>query len=356
MMTKGIKISLLLFVMSFLSIPSYAQWMWNIDNLNEIKKALHVKIIPVTQKKRIAASGDRHDYVSMAPYWWPDSTKTDGLPYIRRDGQRNPELKELDREKIDILVQNVSTLTEAYIRLKNKKYAKKAVNDLKIWFLNPKTRMNPNLNYAQMIPGRNDGSGRPEGIIDAYSFVKLIGCIEVLFENKALKQSDYKKLQTWFSDFLDWLLNSDLGRQEYAAENNHGVGYDVQATAYALFANRPEIAEKFISNFPEKRIFRQIEPDGSQPRELARTMALHYSIFNLEHFLDMCDLAKKLGIDLYPATSADGRNIAKAIDFIAQYIDKPQSEFPYQQIRDWDEKQEELRLLICRAKHFSQRY
>ena len=38
------------------------------------------------------ASGDKHDYMSQARYFWPDPAKPDGLPYINRDGISNPEL------------------------------------------------------------------------------------------------------------------------------------------------------------------------------------------------------------------------------------------------------------------------
>src|SRR5205823_7105303 len=48
----------------------------------------------VMDKTRVAPSGDKHDYVSYAPYWWPDSTKPNGLPYIQRDGLVNPESRD----------------------------------------------------------------------------------------------------------------------------------------------------------------------------------------------------------------------------------------------------------------------
>lgn len=34
----------------------------------------------VVNKAVLPPSGDKHDYMSMAPYWWPDETKPDGLP------------------------------------------------------------------------------------------------------------------------------------------------------------------------------------------------------------------------------------------------------------------------------------
>lgn len=125
-------------------------------------KELENEITPITEKDIIAGSGDKHDYVSMGPYWWPDPSKPDGLPYIRKDGERNPEILKLDRYKIDKLAKGVNTLAYAYYFSGEEKYAYKAVDFLRLWFLNEDTKMNPNLNYAQMILGRNGNKGRAE--------------------------------------------------------------------------------------------------------------------------------------------------------------------------------------------------
>jgi len=315
-------------------------------------KELNNDIIPVTEKSIIAISGDKHDYVSMGPYWWPDESKPDKLPYIRKDGQRNPEIQNLDRNKIDRLTKNVRALAYAYYFSGEEKYAQKAVESLRIWFLDPKTKMNPNLNYGQMIPGRNEGKGRAEGIIDTYSFVEVVDCIKILSSSKTMKTKDYDALKQWFSDFLDWMLTSEIGKDERSAKNNHGLAYDVQATTYALFAGRNDIADQFINDFAVNRLFKQIEPDGSQPLELARTIALHYSIFNIEHAMDMCDLAKTRNVDIFSKTSDDGRSISKAIDFIRVYLGKTKEEFPYKQIKEWDENQDKLCWMLRRSTFF----
>jgi len=315
-------------------------------------KEMNTVLVPVTEKTIIAPTGDNHDYVSMGPYWWPDESKPDGLPYIRKDGQRNPEIQKLDRYKIDGLAKNVRALSYAYFFTGEEKYAQKAVESLKIWFLNEKTRMNPNLNFGQMIPGRNGGKGRAEGIIDTYTFVELVDCMKILSKSRAMKAKDYEGLKKWFSDYLDWLLESEIGKDERSAKNNHGLAYDVQVTAYALFAERNDIALDFINSFAENRLFKQIEPDGSQPLELARTIALHYSIFNIEHAMDMCDLAKAYNIDLFNSESEDGRSISKSIDYIRVYLGKPQSDFPYKQIKEWDQNQDKLCWMLRRSTFF----
>ena len=317
--------------------------------IGRAKKELEVEIVPVTEKSIVAISGNPHDYVSMGPYWWPDESKPDGLPYIRRDGQRNPEGETLDRNKISVLCRTVSNLAYAYYFTGEERYAFKAVDNLKIWFLNEETKMNPHLNYGQMIPGRNNGMGRGTGIIDTYSFVDLVDCITILSSSQAMNRSDLKQLKQWFSDYVDWMLESDLGKDEKASKNNHGTAYDIQVAAYALFAGRKDIAKEYASNFLETRVFAQIEPDGKQPLELERTMAMHYSIFNVDHMLDMVAIGNKVGVKFYDKVSEDGRSIPSAIDYIVTFLGKSEADFPYQQFKDWDMCQEKICWLLRRA-------
>lgn len=312
-------------------------------------KRMNKTLRSVVEKNIVAVSGNRHDYVSMGPYWWPDPSKPEGLPYIRKDGQRNPEVQNLDRYKLDDLVKNVCALSYAFYFSEEEKYADQAVKNLRMWFVDERTKMNPNLEYGQMIPGRNGGKGRAEGIIDTYCFVELTNCINLLSPSKSLTEKDSDAIRQWFSDYLDWLITSDIGKDECSAKNNHGLAYDVQITAYALFTERNNIARKTINEFAEKRLFTQIEPDGSQPLELARTIALHYSIFNIEHALDMCFLAQSYNIDLFRSTSLDGRSLTKAIEFVKIYLGMPQSDFPYDQIKEWDLNQEKLCWMLRRS-------
>src|SRR5688572_7166406 len=65
-----------------------------LELIKQANKALAGPLISVTHKKTLLPpTGDAHDYYSLSPYWWPDSSKSDGLPYIRRDGETNPESK-----------------------------------------------------------------------------------------------------------------------------------------------------------------------------------------------------------------------------------------------------------------------
>lgn len=359
------KVVVFVLFFSVTSVQSQTR-VWNIERLNQAKrltseaaksilraadKAMSTNILSVMDKETIPPSNDKHDYISAGRYWWPDPKNPEG-PYIRKDGVVNREIDKFDRGILGSMAKSVKDLGVAYYLISDENYAAKAVQNLKIWFLNPTTKMNPNMNFGQTISGRNDGKGRGEGIIDTYCLVEMLEGVELLRKSKSYTPAVSEGLTNWFSEYLNWMMTSDIGNEEYTAKNNHGTAFDVQAARYALFVGKEEIARKFVSEFSERRLFLQIEPDGSQPLELARTTALGYSTFNLTHILDMCCLAKSLNIDLFNAKSADGRSISKAIDFLTQFVGKPQSHFPYKQIKEWDSVQKKLCWQLYRADKF----
>ena len=320
--------------------------------VKDADKALKMVPSSVMDKEMTADSGDKHDYMSMGPYWWPDPSKPDGLPYIRKDGQRNPELDKLDRNKLGDMSKAVTTLGIAYYFTGDEKYAQKAVDLLNVWFLDAKTKMNPNLTYGQTIPGKNKGMGRGEGVIDIYSFTEMIDAMSMMEGSKALTPKVKQGMKEWFTKLVEWMQTSPVAAEERNAKNNHGLAYDVQLATYALYTGNKELALKTIQEFPEKRLFKQIEPDGKQPLELARTTAFGYTIFNLGHMLDMCSVASTVGVDIFNASSNDGRTISAALKFLIPYIGKPQSEWPYQQIKEWDKKQDEACWILRKASFF----
>lgn len=350
------KVVLSLCVLSLSNLNAQTR-IWNVKNLDNAKsltseaakqilkdanKELKKTLTTVMDKPMIPPSGDKHDYMSMGRYWWPDPSKADGLPYIRKDGVVNHEIDKLDRMPLGSFAKSVTNLSLAFYITSDDKYAEKAVENLRIWFINKDTRMNPNMNFGQTIPGRRNGEGRGEGVLDTYSFVEMLDGVELLKTSKLFTSADQVAIKEWFTFYLDWMLNSEIGSEENNAKNNHGTAFDVQATRYALFVGKEDVAKKIITDFPEKRLFKQIEPDGSQPLELARTTALGYSTFNLTHFLDMSSIAESMKINLFEMKSTDGRSILKAVDFLVPFIGKQVSKFPYKQIKDWDGVQTKL--------------
>jgi len=308
------------------------------------KKALASKPVSVMDKNRVPPSGDKHDYVSQAPYFWRDTNSPDGK-YIRRDGERNPESgKDSDAGHIGQICSNVHSLALAYYFSGKEEYAEHAAKLLRVWFLEPATRMNPNLNFGQGIPGEVDG--RPMGIIGTRGFVGLVDAIRLLAGSKSWTADDQKGMVAWMTQYLDWLQTSKIGKGEGDATNNHGTFYDTQVAAIAAFVGKSDLARKIISDAKEKRIAKQIEPDGKMPRELQRTKSFGYSAFNLRALEDLASIGQNLGIDLWHFQTSDGRSIRKGLDFMAPYL-KADSKWPYEQIEKPDRRS--LVYLLLRA-------
>jgi hypothetical protein len=297
----------------------------------EADDALKQKPVSVMNKEAVPPSGDKHDYMSMGSYWWPNPDTPDGLPYIRKDGYGNPEGNQLDRPRLRKMCSAVNTLALAYYLTNHEPYAEHAVTLLRIWFLDPETKMNPHLEYAQAIPGICEGRGI--GIIDtAHSFAELVDSVGLLEESDAWTDADREAFEEWFRTFLTWLLESDKGKDEGRQPNNHGTWYDVQAAAIALFLGEPATARRVLEAAPQRRIAAQIEPDGRQPWELRRTKSFGYSTMNLTGFFEVATLGDRIGVDLWRYETEDGRGIRKALDYLLQYVDQPEA-WPHQEIQ-----------------------
>ncbi|MBD2756779.1 alginate lyase family protein [Spirosoma validum] len=274
----------------------------------------------VTSKSKTPPSGDKHDYMSVGPYWWPDSTKANGLPYIRKDGQVNPERFSIkDSDYISALCNDVELLAVAYYFSDDEKYARRAAELLRVWFLNSETKMNPNLNYGQAIPGITDGRGI--GLIDTRALAKLVNAVQLLKGSKAWPQTDHVALQGWFRQFLAWMQTSPVGKDEEDEHNNHGTYYDVQAVAFALFLGDTALAKQILEQKTTKRIQSQLNEDGSQPHELARTVSWGYSVMNLKGFFILAQLAENVQTDLWRYVTPDGKSIEKAFLWMVPYAE-----------------------------------
>ena len=298
----------------------------------EAKSALKAGPFSVVDNDLVPPSGDKHDYISFGPYWWPDPAKKDGLPYIRRDGEVYPGSQSggSDSPALGKMTSTVHTLALAYYLLGDEAYAKHATELLRAWFIDPATKMNPHLEYGQGIPGRVEG--RATGIIDTVGLTHVVDAVGLLRGSRSWQDQDQAGMIAWFTAYLEWLRTSKHGREESAAKNNHGTWCDVQVAAFALFTGQDQVAREVIEAGQKKRIARQIEPDGRQPEELARTKPFGYSTFNLQALFTLATLGQTVNVDLWRYETADGRSLRKALDFLADYAD-PEKAWPYKDLK-----------------------
>ena len=272
----------------------------------------------VMDKATVPPGGDKHDYLSYGPYWWPNPETEDGLPYVRRDGEVNPERDTLDNKPFAELCATVETLSLAFFFIEHAAYAEHAARLLRIWFLDATTRMNPHLEFGQAIPGVCEGRGI--GIIDtATRLPGLIDALGLLAGSPAWTAADAAGLRDWMGRYLTWLRESEKGRDEARQHNNHGTWYDAQAVALALFLDRPEVAREILETAGERRVAAHIEPDGRQPHELARTRAFSYSVMNLRGLFDLATLGQQVVVDLWRYPAPEGPSLGAALDFLLPY-------------------------------------
>jgi len=344
-MSKIVTFYIKLLVVLLISLTSCSNAQNNVKNDNQlIQKAdslLSIKPFSVVHKTGVPPSKNKHDYMSIGPYWWPNSNTENGLSYIRKDGEINPESRNdfTDYVEKNNFLSALKTLTKAYKISNKKKYVTKNIELIQAWFLDEKTKMNPNVNYGQYVPGKSEG--RCFGIIEFGGITAVLQFLELAKDKKKLDKKTEQGMFQWFTEYSYWLKNSKLGKEEATRKNNHGTHYDVQLLNILLYLNKIDEVKKYLSTITKARFFSQIEPDGSQPLELARTKSFSYSVMNLHGFLELAELGQKVGVNLWNISSEDGRSIKKAYQYMLPYLTN-YKKWEYQQIKDRKHSEEKL--------------
>ena len=273
--------------------------------------------VPLTAAVSERSAGGPRDFYSEGDYWWPDPENPGG-PYIRRDGQSNPDNFVAHRIAMVDMSKQVSTLVAAYKLTGEAKYADKAMEHLRAWFVSDETSMLPNLLYAQAISGRVTGRGI--GIIDTIHLIEVAKSIEVLRALGYLNGTDDGKLTAWFDQYLTWMTTHEYGLAERDNGNNHSVWWAAQVAAFASVAGR-EAEQELAREAYRSMLTVQMDSSGGFPLELERTKPYIYTLFNLEGFAVLADYGSQGTTDLWSYSSADGDGtLQRAFDFMAPYL------------------------------------
>jgi hypothetical protein len=271
------------------------------------------------------SGGGIHDFFSEGDYWWPDPKNPDA-PYIQRDGMTNPDNFVKHRHAMIRFSIHAATLAAAHKITGDRKYADHALKHLRAWFVDRDTLLNPNLQYAQAIKGRTTGRGI--GIIDTIHLVEVAQSARLLQQAGILQGDDLATVKKWFADYLTWMTTSKNGLEEMNARNNHGTCWVMQVAAFASFTGDAEKLALCRKRFKEVLLPDQMAADGSFPQELRRTKPYGYSIFNLDAMATICHVLSTPEDNLWTFTTADGRNMRKATDFLQPYL-KDKSKWPH---------------------------
>lgn len=307
--------------------------------------AMALPMISVADKPTVPPSGNKNDYVSLSPYWWPNPDTNDGLPYIRRDGEINPERFEYDVNKLGDFGTAVRWLGFAYYFTGEERYAEEAVKRINHFLIDPETAMTPRMQYGQFVPGVNNG--RKYGVIETLRLRWVPDAISVLDGSEAMTDEVMAGAKQWFGDYATWLNTSEFGTAERDGPNNHGTWAEAQIAYYSAFAGDWGTVREMAERIPA-RIALQFEPDGGQPEELKRTRALDYTEFNLRGMTELAVLAERVDIDLWSYRTDDGRSIRQGFAFAMPYFAQ-EKEWPYKQIAPPQKKHDEYAQSLRRA-------
>ena len=280
--------------------------------------AFRLEPVAITASRSKLSEGGPHDFYSNGDYWWPNPNTTNGLPYVQRDGQTNPGNFVAHRQAIRQLSDAVAALGAAYKISGDDRYARKAAELLKVFFLDDATRMKPNLQYAQAIPGVSPGRGT--GIIDTLHLVEIPKAAEAMEKSRAFAPEISNGLKKWFADYVAWMTTSKNGQDEANAGNNHAVAFWLQVAVFAEYTGDANNLAECRRRYTEVFIPKQMTNDGSFPAELRRTKPYGYSIFQLDNMVTLCQVLSARDHDLWNFTLPDGRSIHRAVEFMYPYL------------------------------------
>jgi hypothetical protein len=273
--------------------------------------------ITVTAESSVRSAGGKHDYYSEGDYWWPD-TLNPAAPYIQRDGLTNPDNFIAHRLAMIRFSRIVGSLTSAYKITGEEKYAIWAFKHIQAWFIDPETKMNPSLLYAQAIKGR--ATGRGIGIIDTIHLMEVAQGILIMQQAKSLDQKLVVAAKNWFAEYIEWLRSHPYGKDEMEAKNNHGTCWAMQVASFAKLTGNKEVLDFCRNRYKSVFLPYQMHANGSFPQELRRTKPYGYSIFNLDAMVMLCQILSDKENNLWLYQTIDGRNIRKGIHYLYPYI------------------------------------
>ncbi|KAK7036182.1 chondroitin AC/alginate lyase [Favolaschia claudopus] len=288
----------------------------------------------VTSKPVVAPSGDKHDYMSWAPYEWPNCSNVKNTTALSladeskkcnfdfRDGQVNPERFIIQDFQSFFNLSDAVLYNSIAAVLQNKpssQYSQNVAKFVNTWFLDPNTAMNPNLNFAQMNRGPGGQSGAYTGILDLRGFAKIASGILML---RNTNNTDWtadldSQFIAWCNKYIQWLDTAPNGQTAAHATNNHGTIFINQYAALKLIVKDTSSAVNWTQNYFNGLFQHQVNSSGNQPEEASRTHPYHYRNFNIAGMITNARLLKYANPSSTPwNATASGATIQTTIDFL----------------------------------------
>lgn len=288
--------------------------------LEEADQLLTIANPTVMDKSIDPPTGNKHDYLSISRYWWPNPKVPDGLPWIRKDGETNPDTQTdtVDRNRLGRMTQGVRNLSLAYFFSGDERYAQKATSMIHTWFLDDDTRMNPHMKFAQSVPG--NPRDMPYGILDSRSVVMFVpDAINLISQSQHWTPNHQLKMTQWLTEYLAWLTESNLGKKGWELDNNHGSWYKFQVASLALYLGNHQLVKKTVE-LAQESLSQQLNELGGQIHEIERTRSFFYSCFNLEALTNIATIGDQIGMDMWHFESDEKKSLSLALNYLTPAI------------------------------------
>lgn len=281
--------------------------------------------------RHLPPSGDPRDQISLSSYWYPDPDTDDGLPYIRKDGLKNPETADYRSEYLcSMMASGAEHLAFIYLITGDEKYAAKAATFLRAFFLDEERGMNPNITFIQHVPGMKRIRGT--GLLGSGDMTVAVNAAKMMESSESWTDEDEAAMQDWAAAYLYWFEYSTHGQEEFRGGNNHAMWYEVNREALVLYCKEYDYLAEVIMKYQFPRLSEQIAADSTMPHEIARTRGIHYTTYTLSAVTQTAIMARKIGInEVWTHVGPNGRGMLWAVDFIIPYWKDP-SGWPYVEI------------------------
>jgi hypothetical protein len=282
--------------------------------------ALEAPILTVMDKTGTAVTGDKHEYSTIARYYWPDRSRPAGTAYVYRDGFVNPEIhdRKYDKTASEALFSNTSALGLAYALSGDERYAQRVVDYVRAWFITPATRVNPRLSFAQLVPYAN--TYLADGVIEFARLIDLLDAVALVRDSAALTGRDQAGLALWLDQYYAWLKTEPRFSGDLTMTNNVGTWTDAQTAAIALVLGRQAEAQAIVRRSLRTLLALQFDAQGKQTQEAGRVEAWHYHAYNLKAWFDLAEIGRRVGVDVLATRTTSGASVKQGALYLLPFL------------------------------------
>ncbi|HXF09929.1 MAG TPA: alginate lyase family protein [Desulfuromonadaceae bacterium] len=287
--------------------------------LNMAMNALTAEPVTITKYHAEYSQGTANDFFSQGDSWFPDTNSDNGLPFRQHAGQINPDNFNNHKLCLMNMRDNVAALAAAYKITGNNRYASVAAEWLRVFFLDPATRMNPNLAYAQAVPGVY--KGRIIGISDVAALIEIPKAVETLQASSSFPPEVVSGMKQWATNYLDWLTGSTNGDEVAELGNNHTIAYWLHVAAYAKFIDDQDRLDSCNNRF-KLFLLPTVSADGSFGH-IPKMRSYSTSVTVAEYMGAACQILSTPDNNLWQFAASNGRTFRSMFEFIYLYLDDP---------------------------------